>query len=96
MSKSNKVISFNRKDGNSEIIEVSNDEAVLVVDGQVLRLESFSFCGSVIEEGGIGRAVMSWNCSPDESVVYASTLKAIADNQTVQNIMEKSGLRVLN
>lgn len=69
------------KEKEEETITVDKDDAVLILNGQVINLESFILCGNTMENGEPNRVVLTWNSSMDEMIIYESTLRIAIDDK---------------
>lgn len=57
-----------------EMITIGNDEAVLIVNGQVTKLSSFIICGDTQAVKDPDRVLMAYNCSTDKAAGYLKHL----------------------
>ncbi|WP_088362510.1 hypothetical protein [Bacillus cereus] len=65
------------KGQDKEMITIGNDEAVLIVNGQVTKLGSFVICGDTQEtkdKKDPDRVLMTYNCSLDAASGYLKCL----------------------
>lgn len=69
------------KEKEEETITVDKDDAVLILNGQVINLESFILCGNAMEDGEPNRVVLTWNSSMDEMIIYENTLRIAIDDK---------------
>ncbi|MGN5650615.1 hypothetical protein [Bacillus sp. Brlt_9] len=72
------------KGQDKEMITVGNDEAVLIVNGQVTKLSQFILCGDTKDtqiNKESDRVLMTFNCTSDNASGYLKCLDvAISDN----------------
>jgi hypothetical protein len=69
------------KEQGDQQITVDKEQAVLILNGKVIHLDSFILCGTAMEDGEPNRVVLTWNSSMDEMIVYENTLRIAIDDK---------------
>ncbi|MED2737436.1 hypothetical protein [Bacillus toyonensis] len=64
-----------------EMITIGNDEAVLIINGQVVKLSSFIISGDTQDTKNPDRVLMTYNCSTDTAAGYLKHLDVAISDQ---------------
>ena len=73
------------KNNEREKIEVNNDEAILICNGEVIKLDSFILSGLDLDEN---RVMLMYNTSIDEAILYRETLNISIQNR-LRDLLEE-------